>query len=60
MSGVASSGTFVMEYIPPIIRPMVISPISALFFIEKDIILFSSVTKTGKNEIYDEIGKYIS
>ena len=27
---------------------------------EKDIILFSSVTKTGKNEIYDEIGKYIS
>ena len=26
---------------------------------EKDIILFSSVTKTGKNEIYDEIGKYI-
>ncbi len=27
---------------------------------KKDIILFSSVTKTGKNEIYDEIGKYIS
>ena len=27
---------------------------------EKDIILFSSITKTGKNEIYDEIGKYIS
>lgn len=26
---------------------------------EKDLILFSSVTKTGKNEIYDEIGKYI-
>lgn len=27
---------------------------------EKDIILFSSITKTGKNEIYDEIGKYIN
>ncbi|MGM9876259.1 MAG: ribosome biogenesis GTP-binding protein YihA/YsxC [Bacilli bacterium] len=26
---------------------------------EQDLILFSSVTKTGKNEIYDEIGKYI-
>lgn len=26
---------------------------------EKDLILFSSVTKTGKNEIYDEIGKYV-
>jgi len=29
-----------MEYIPPKIRPIVNSPISALFFIEKDIILF--------------------
>lgn len=27
---------------------------------EKNIILFSSITKTGKNEIYDEIGKYIN
>ena len=26
---------------------------------EQDLILFSSVTKTGKNEIYDEIGKYV-
>lgn len=26
---------------------------------EQELILFSSVTKTGKNEIYDEIGKYI-
>ena len=26
---------------------------------EQDSILFSSVTKTGKNEIYDEIGKYV-
>lgn len=26
---------------------------------EEDIILFSNITKTGKNEIYDEIGKYI-
>ena len=25
---------------------------------EKDIILFSSITKTGKNEVYDEIEKY--
>jgi len=29
-----------MENIPPIIKPNVIRPISALFFIEKDIILF--------------------
>ena len=27
---------------------------------EEDLILFSSVTKTGKNEIYEEIGKYIN
>lgn len=27
---------------------------------ENDLILFSSVTKTGKNEIYEEIGKYIN
>ena len=26
---------------------------------EQDLIIFSSVTKTGKNEIYDEIGKYV-
>ena len=26
---------------------------------ENDIILFSSITKTGKNEVYDEIEKYI-
>ena len=26
---------------------------------EQDLILFSSLTKTGKNEIYDEIGKYV-
>lgn len=26
---------------------------------EQDLILFSNVTKTGKNEIYDEIGKYL-
>lgn len=26
---------------------------------EQDLILFSSVTKTGKNEIYDEIEKYV-
>ena len=26
---------------------------------EQDLILFSSVTKTGKNEIYDEVGKYV-
>ena len=27
---------------------------------DNNIILFSSITKNGKNEIYDEIGKYIS
>ena len=26
---------------------------------ENDIILFSSITKTGKNEVYDEIEKYL-
>ena len=26
---------------------------------EKEIILFSSITKNGKNEIYDEIEKYL-
>ena len=26
---------------------------------EQELTLFSSVTKTGKNEIYDEIGKYV-
>ena len=26
---------------------------------ENDIILFSSVTKTGKNEVYNEIEKYL-
>jgi hypothetical protein len=39
MSGMASSGTLVMEYTPPITKPMVMSQISALFLIEKDIIL---------------------
>ena len=27
---------------------------------DKDIILFSSMTKTGKNEIYDELAKYLN
>ena len=27
---------------------------------EKDIILFSSITKNGKNEVYDEIAKYLN
>ena len=27
---------------------------------DKDIILFSSITKNGKNEIYDEIEKYLN
>ena len=26
---------------------------------ENDIILFSSITKTGKNEVYDDIKKYL-